>query len=155
MIPVPRFGLARALAAGALLTATFCAGCDGGPTDMNPLPATPTSKPDFSMPFTSTSPANQLPDPDQVTPQVAKQLCDMMNPEIDTWRTQGPVLGRVSFNATVHDWAARSGGLNDRVVADRAVVDRITTQQCPEVRTRVLDALQITELADGLAGFGR
>lgn len=78
----------------------------------------------------------------------------MMRPDVDKWRTQEPTRAKVGFNATVHDWAARNGGLNDTVLKDRAIVDRITTTECPDVRQQVLDALDITNLAGGLAGFG-
>ncbi|WP_433194696.1 hypothetical protein ACQP1G_39030 [Nocardia sp. CA-107356] len=140
--------------AAAALAAVLLVGCgdDGG---INPLPATPTSHPDITITFSSPGSSAQVPNPDEITPTAAKQLCAMMEPEVDKWRTEGTPLGKISFNGTVQNWAARNGGLNDTVIEDRAIIDRITTTECPDVRLQVLDALKITTLADGLAGLGR
>lgn len=127
-----------------------CAGSNGP----NPLPPTPTSHPDVTITFTSPSATGDMPNPDQVTPEAAKLLCDMISPEIANWRKQDATAAEVSFNLTVHDWAARSGGLNTLVVRDRGIVDTITDQTCPDTRKQALDALRIGRLADGLAGFG-
>ncbi|MFX0581271.1 hypothetical protein [Nocardia nepalensis] len=140
--------------ATATLAAALLVGC-GGNGGVNPLPATPSSHPDVTITFSSPGSSAQVPNTDEITPTAAKQLCDMIRPEVDKWRNQGQQLGKISFNGTVHDWAARNGGLNDTVIRDRAIVDRITTTECPDVRLQVLDALQITTLADGLVGFGR
>ncbi|MFI9503947.1 hypothetical protein [Nocardia sp. NPDC052566] len=145
-----RVAALAAMAAGALLL-TGCAGDD------NPLlPTTPTSeRPDITLTFTSAPTAKDVPDPDQVTPQAAQKLCDMLRPEVGKWRGEAPGVGKLAFNASVHEWAARSGGLNDLIVKDRGIVDTLTTQHCPDVRQQVLDALRIDDLASGLAGFGR
>ncbi|QLY27661.1 hypothetical protein [Nocardia huaxiensis] len=83
----------------------------------------------------------------------AAQLCDMMRPEITTWRDQGVALGKVAFNGTVQNWAARNNGINAAILRDKEVVDQVTTIQCPDVRQEALQALQIDSLADALAGF--
>ncbi|WP_433756843.1 hypothetical protein [Nocardia sp. CA-135398] len=150
---MPSIGSIAALAA-AIVAAGLLVGCaSNGPLD--PVPATPTSHPDITITFSSPGSTAQVPNPDEITPTAAKQLCDMLKPEVDRWRTEGAQLGKLGFNGTVHDWAARNGGLNDTVLKDRAIVDRITTTECPDVRQKVLDALDISTLADGLAGFGR
>lgn len=134
-----------ALAAGLALT-----GCG---VDQSPaVPATPTGDNSVSITFPAPS-GTQLPQTDQITPAVAKQLCDMIGAEIGDWEDRGVVLGRVAFNGTVHNWALRNGGLNDTVLADRSVIDAATTPQCPDVRARALTALDIPDLASGLAGF--
>jgi hypothetical protein len=120
----------------------------------SPAPATPTDQ-KITMTFPKPSSSSELPNPDQITPEAAKQLCDMMRPEIDNWRAQGSTLGKVAFNGTVHNWAARNGGLNDTVLENRGIIDTITTQNCPDVRQQTLAALDISDLASGLAGFGR
>ncbi|WP_433713894.1 hypothetical protein ACQP2U_06830 [Nocardia sp. CA-084685] len=141
--------------AAATVAVALLAGCGGnGPLDPA-VPATPTSHPDITITFSSPGSSAQVPNPDEITPAAAAQLCDMLKPEVGRWRSEGAQLGKLGFNGTVHDWAARNGGLNDTVVTDRAIVDRITTTQCPDVRQQVLDALSISTLADGLAGFGR
>ncbi|WP_433522722.1 hypothetical protein ACQPZ2_37445 [Nocardia pseudovaccinii] len=150
---MPSIGSIATLAAATVAVALL-AGCGGnGPLD--PVLATPTSHPDITITFSSPGSSAQVPDPDEITPTAAKQLCDMLEPEVDRWRTEGAQLGKLGFNGTVHDWAARNGGLNDTVVKDRAIVDRITTTQCPDIRQQVLDALNVSTLADGLVGFGR
>ncbi|MGI5219635.1 hypothetical protein [Nocardia sp. CA-290969] len=68
--------------------------------------------------------------------------------------TWGPVAARVAFNGTVQNWAARNDGLNDEVLQDTGLVDTVTTQTCPDVRDRALEALDAETLAAALAGFG-
>ncbi|WP_159840589.1 hypothetical protein [Nocardia sp. CY41] len=145
--PLGRFALlAGALAASSAIAA--CSGDDGGPAADTPEPATVS----ITMPAPSSP---QVPDTDQITPEAATQLCDMMRADIDTWRGQGATLAKVTFNGTVHNWAARNGGLNDVVVTDRGTVDALTTQTCPDVREQAVQALDVPDLASALAGFGR
>lgn len=75
----------------------------------------------------------------------------MIRPELSNWRVQGPTLGRIGLNAMVHDWALRNGAINAQVLADKQSIDRITTKACPEVRQEAIDALQLPDLASGLA----
>ncbi|MBF6175581.1 hypothetical protein IU476_29360 [Nocardia blacklockiae] len=86
-----------------------------------------------------------------VPDQVAKQLCDRIQPQLSDWRVQGPTLGRVALNITVHEWAAANGGINMQVLGDKAVVDRITTATCSDTRTQALQALELPDLASGIA----
>ncbi|MEU2178451.1 MULTISPECIES: hypothetical protein [Nocardia] len=145
--PLGRFALlAGTLAASSVIAA--CSGDDAGSAADTPEPATVS----ITMPGPSSS---QVPNTDQITPEAAKQLCDMMRADIDTWRGQGATLAKVTFNGTVHNWAARNGGLNDVVVTDRNTVDAITTQTCPDVREQAVQALDVPDLASALAGFGR
>ncbi|MFI2283421.1 hypothetical protein [Nocardia beijingensis] len=145
--PLGRFTLlVGALAAGSALTA--CSVDDGDSAADTPAPATVS----ITMPAPS---SRQVPDTDQITAEAAKQLCDMMGADIDTWRSQGATVAKVTFNGTVHNWAARNGGLNDVVVTDRGTIDTITTQTCPQVREQALEALGVPDLASALAGFGR
>ncbi|WP_067824533.1 hypothetical protein [Nocardia inohanensis] len=88
-----------------------------------------------------------------VSTEAAQQLCEMIKPEVSKWRDQGPTIGRVAFNGTVHNWALRNNGINVAVMRDRSVVDQVTTSQCPDVRQDAIQALEIDSLADGLAGF--
>ncbi|MFD3591192.1 hypothetical protein ACFWU5_00580 [Nocardia sp. NPDC058640] len=86
-----------------------------------------------------------------ISPSSATQLCDMIRPELSNFRVQGPTLGRLSLNAMVHDWGLRQGGINGHVLADKAMIDRVTTEACPDVRTETLTALELPTLAAGLA----
>ncbi|WP_280263171.1 hypothetical protein [Nocardia abscessus] len=138
--------LVGALAAGSALTA--CSSDDGDPGASTPEPATVS----ITMPGPTTA---QMPNTDQITTEDAQQLCDMMRADIDTWRGQGATVAKVTFNGTVHNWAARNGGLNDVVVTDRGRIDAITTQNCPDVRQQAVEALDVPDLASALAGFGR
>ncbi|MEU2037153.1 hypothetical protein [Nocardia niwae] len=145
--PLGRFVLlAGALAAASAITA--CSSDDSETAADTPEPATVS----ITMPGPSSP---QVPNTDQITQEAAKQLCDMMRADIDTWRGQGATLAKVTFNGTVHNWAARNGGLNDVVVTDRDTVDAITTQNCPDVREQAVQALDVPDLASALAGFGR
>lgn len=139
--------LTCACAAGSAL-----AGCSGT-DDSAPVPATPAPG---TVSITMPGPAQtQVPNPDQITPEAAQQLCDMTRSDLDSWRDQGSVVAKVSFNGTVHNWAVRNGGLNDLIVTDRGVVDTVTTQTCPDVRQQALEALDVADLASALAGVGR
>ncbi|MFD6161127.1 hypothetical protein ACFWF7_13875 [Nocardia sp. NPDC060256] len=139
------------LIAGVLASAPLVAAC----SDNNLGPATPATATNSTIVFSMPSASPEVPDPDaQISAAAAKQLCDMMRPDIDKWRTDGAAVGRVSFNGTVHDWAARNGGLNGAVLKDRGVVDQITTQHCPDVRQQALGALDTDDLASALVGFG-
>ncbi|WP_278262624.1 hypothetical protein [Nocardia sp. AG03] len=86
-----------------------------------------------------------------ISDAAATQLCDMIRPELSNFRVQGPTLGRFSLNAMVHEWALRNGGINAQVLADKAIVDRVTTGACADVRTEALTALELPNLAAGLA----
>ncbi|WP_174186591.1 hypothetical protein [Nocardia barduliensis] len=138
--------LVGALAAGSALTA--CSNDDSDPGAATQEPAT--------VSITIPSPTSaQVPNPDQITAEAAQQLCDMMRADIGTWRDQGATVAKVTFNGTVHNWAARNGGLNDVVVTDRGSIDAVTTQNCPDVRQQAVEALDVPDLASALAGFGR
>ncbi|MBF6330317.1 hypothetical protein IU452_17485 [Nocardia transvalensis] len=87
----------------------------------------------------------------QITDEAGKQLCEALQPQLSDWRVQGPTLGRAALNITIHEWAAKNGGINLQVLADKPVVDRITTKNCPDVRTQALQALELQDLASGIA----
>ncbi|WP_433679637.1 hypothetical protein [Nocardia sp. CA-119907] len=87
----------------------------------------------------------------EISDASATQLCDMIRPELSNWRVQGPTLGRIGYNALVHEWALRNGGINGHVLADKGMIDRITTKSCADVRQQALEALELTDLASGLA----
>lgn len=135
-------------------SALLLTGCMDNKLDDGPVgPATPT-QPKFTMTFNSTTPkSSDIPNPDQVTPVAANQLCGMFRDELGGWQSQGSVPARVGFNGTVHNWALRNGGLNDLIIRDRTVIDTATIAACPQTRDEVLEALDLPDLASGLAGF--
>jgi len=90
----------------------------------------------------------------EITTAEAQQLCDMLRPELDNWKTQGTVAGRVTFNATVHNWAIRTGEADD-IHEDRTLLDTVTTKQCPDIRNQTLEALNIPDLSAALLGLPR
>ncbi|WP_036494054.1 hypothetical protein [Nocardia sp. BMG111209] len=128
---------ARSWCGAAVLVAFAAAGC--GTSTTPGVPATGT-----------TAPVTETP---AVSADSAKGLCDMIGPQVDTWRGDGPTLGKTKLNATVHDWALRNNGVNFAVMRNRAVIDEVTTNTCPDVRQATIAALQIPDLASGLAGF--
>ncbi|MDO3646334.1 hypothetical protein [Nocardia mangyaensis] len=127
--------MTRRLAGAVLIGVLALTGC-----------ATSTEAPDPGLPPV---PA----DSPEVSDEAAAHLCDMIAPELDNWRTQGTAVARVSFNGTVHNWAARSGGINAAVTRNRAVIDTVTSQHCPEVREQAIQILEVPDLASALAGF--
>ncbi|WP_330232160.1 hypothetical protein OHA40_06510 [Nocardia sp. NBC_00508] len=98
-----------------------------------------------------TTPGRTTPASPEITPAAAKNLCDMMRPELSNWRVQGPTLGKIGLNAMVHEWALTNGAINAAVLADKPIIDRVTTQSCPDVRQQAIEALAIPDLASGLA----
>ncbi|KQY31286.1 hypothetical protein ASD42_21810 [Nocardia sp. Root136] len=131
------------LIAGVLAAATLTA-CGGVPPASTGSAGSTTSS---AAAATTAAPAGTL----TISPSSAAQLCDMIRPELSNFRVQGPTLGRISLNAMVHDWGLRNGGINGHILADKAMVDRATTESCPEVRTEALTALELPSLAAGLA----
>ncbi|MEU0869756.1 hypothetical protein [Nocardia brasiliensis] len=145
-----RPGLRVLLIAAALAATPLAAAC----SDTDNKEATPATPTDSSITLSMPSATAQVPDPDEVGPAAGKQLCDMMSPDIDKWRAEGAAVARVTFNGTVHNWAARNGGLNDTVLKDRSVIDKITSEQCPDIRKQALEVLDAADLASALVGFG-
>ncbi|MGS2809852.1 hypothetical protein [Nocardia sp. MW-W600-9] len=134
------------LLAGALAVVSLsaCVSVDTTPTDSSgTTTATTTSAAKPTTSGTAGSPT--------ITDTAAAQLCDMIRPELSNFRVQGPTLGRLAFNAMVHEWALRNGGINGQVLADKAIIDRVTTGACPDVRTEAMTALELPNLAAGLA----
>ncbi|MEU4317220.1 hypothetical protein AB0F85_02375 [Nocardia fluminea] len=107
--------------------------------------ATSTEAPDPGLP-PSTEGAPTISD------EAAVHLCEMMAPDLDNWRAQGVNVARVSFNATVQNWAVRSGGINVAVARNREVIDTVTQQHCADVRQQAIQALDVPDLASALAG---
>lgn len=109
-----------------------------------------------SLSSTAASSTAVAPTKGQVAPDpsdpVAKQLCDQIKPQLSDWRVQGPTLGGTALNITVHQWALGNGGLamSARVLTDKAMVDRITIKNCPDVRTDAIQALNLPDLASGI-----
>lgn len=143
-----------ALGIGVALAAALVAGCGGTGTDSGESagPAgsatTSSAQPSGSAGIT---PAPGQTGPVEVPDPAAQKLCDLIAPQLSDWRVQGPTLGKVALNIAVHEWAATNGGINMAVLADKSVVDRITTQRCSDVRDQALEALQLPDLASGIA----
>lgn len=129
---------------GAVLL-TACGGMQTGSEDTSA--ATATSSATTSATTSSDASATPL----EVSDKAARNLCDMMRPELSNWRVQGPTLGRLGLNAMVHEWALTNGGINAQVLADKAVVDRVTAKTCSDVHDEAVRALELPDLASGLA----
>ncbi|MEU1524014.1 hypothetical protein ABZ413_17620 [Nocardia rhamnosiphila] len=129
---------------GAVLL-TACGGVQTGSEDTSPAASSASAT--TSATTSSAAPATPL----EVSDKAAQNLCDMMRPELSNWRVQGPTLGRIGLNAMVHEWALTNGGINAQVLADKAVVDRVTVKACPDVHDEAVQALELPDLAAGLA----
>ncbi|QLY33446.1 hypothetical protein [Nocardia huaxiensis] len=140
-------------AAGVLALTAACGGnsTTGSGQPSSSKPSTSTSKSTTTTaPKTSTGTGSgdqQL----NVSADAATQLCDMLRPQLSDWRVQGPTLGKIAYNATVHEWAVRNGGINVQVLQDKDAIDRITTANCSDVRDQALSALEMPSMASGLA----
>ncbi|WP_327147713.1 hypothetical protein [Nocardia sp. NBC_01329] len=141
---------------GALTVAGVCGavlltGCGGeliGSPESSPAASgASTTSATTSGTESSAAPATPLEVPDKA----ARNLCDMMRPELPNWRVQGPTLGRIGLNAMVHEWALTNGGINAQVLADKTVVDRVTIESCSDVHSEAIRALELPDLASGLA----
>lgn len=106
-----------------------------------------------SGPGTGTGTPSQGSGSPTISANAAKQLCDMMRPEVDEWRADSATEARVKFNITVQDWALRNNGVNIAVMRNRPVIDQVTTAACPDVRDAVVQAIRLPDLASGLVGF--
>ncbi|MQY25676.1 hypothetical protein [Nocardia aurantia] len=139
-------GVTVAVAGAAAVLVAGC-GTSGSPTPAGSSGPTSSS----TSVHASGSAAPVGPGQVQVTDAVGKQLCDDIKPQLSDWRVQGPTLSRVALNIEVHDWSFRNGGINMQVLGDKAVIDRLMTKNCPDVRTQALQALELTDLASGIA----
>lgn len=136
------------LAVGALATAV--AGC-GTSTDST---ASPSAAPPSSAPAETTqAPPASGGGTDGVNADAAKKLCSDIDAQLSDWRVQGPTLGKPGLNILVQTWAAQNGVINAKVVQDRAIIDRITSENCADTRQQAIEALDIPDLASGLVGL--
>ncbi|GGG04890.1 hypothetical protein GCM10007304_18710 [Rhodococcoides trifolii] len=131
----------KLLIAGAAVLAV--AGCAGGAT----------TEPSATTTTTTTVPVTTTPAGPTVTDAQAQKLCSDIDAQLQNWRVQGPTLGRAGLNILVQTWAAESGTINLSVFQDRALVDRVTTDSCADVRTQAVQELAIPDLASGLVGI--
>ena len=152
-----RWTIRAALGAAGLAAGTLVAGCGGGGGGTTPATAPTQASAPSSSTTTTQSSGSATPTTStdkgtlEVPEQVATQLCDKIEPQLSDWRVQGPSLGKVALNISVHEWAAQNGGINLQVLGDKALVDRVTTAQCSDVRTEALKALELPDLASGIA----
>lgn len=135
------------LSVSAVAAAVVLAGCGALP---GPPPPRGSSNLDGGSSAAGTT-ADAPPGSLSVSAEVGKQLCQKLAPQVSAWRLESPTVGRATFNIAVHEWALRNGAINAQVLADKAVVDRVTTENCPDVRAAVLQALDLTDLAAGIA----
>jgi hypothetical protein len=138
---------ARHTVASALIgVALAAAGCGGNSGPGGPATdATSSGHPSPSAAPTGPNPLD--------TAAAATKLCDALRPELGPWETQTPTPNRIAFNVTLVQWAFDAGGIsgNVRLLGDKAVVDRLTSRACPDVRGRALAALDAPTLAAAVA----
>ncbi|MFI1919477.1 hypothetical protein [Nocardia sp. NPDC020380] len=142
-----RLPLAAAVTAVVALVAACGGNSPSGSSQGSSTPQTSSSAPTTSSGVQTGTPGTPL----QVSDAVAQQLCDLIKPQLSDWRVQGPTLGKISLNASVHEWGLRNGGINIQILNDKEVVDRVMTKQCPDTHTQALQALELQTLASGLA----
>ncbi|WP_054813316.1 hypothetical protein [Nocardia arizonensis] len=145
----PRAPLATAVLA-AVLAAVLTA-C-GTAEDPNPTGSAGslTSTTRSAVPATGAQPTGARTTPPQVTSAAATALCDAIRPELSNFRVQGPTLGRIGLNLIVHPWGVQNG---IDVLGNKAVVDTVTAESCPDVRRQTLEALSTPDLATVIVGL--
>ncbi|MEV4127923.1 hypothetical protein [Nocardia sp. NPDC049707] len=147
-MPQPRWiSRCTLLVAGVFAAAALTACGNSSPTPTGSSSSTTGSATATSAGKTTSAPTTPL----EISDASATQLCDMIRPELSNWRVQGPTLGRIGLNALVHEWALRNGGINGHVLADKAMIDRVTTKSCADVHQQAVEALELPDLASGLA----
>ncbi|WP_330253652.1 hypothetical protein OG874_03335 [Nocardia sp. NBC_00565] len=149
-MPQPRWISRSTLVVAGVFAAAALTACG---SDSNPAPTGSSSTTTGSATAT-TAPGKTTgaaPTSLEISDASATQLCDMIRPELSNWRVQGPTLGRIGLNALVHEWALRNGGINGHVLADKAIIDRITIKSCADVHQQAIEALELKDLASGLA----
>ncbi|ONM48438.1 hypothetical protein [Nocardia donostiensis] len=129
-----RYPACARLAVGVLLAAVLSACTDDSGEDR--APPTPLHPPAPTM-----------------SPAAAEQLCEMILVDLSTWQEHGPTVGRIAFEGYVHAWAAEYEGVDAAIVRDPSFVDTVTIQNCPDVRNRAINALDLDDLASGLIGY--
>ena len=148
-MPQPRWISRSTLVVAGLFAAAALTACG---SDSSPAPTGSSSSTTGSATATSAGKTTSAPPTTlEISDASATQLCDMIRPELSNWRVQGPTLGRIGLNALVHEWALRNGGINGHVLADKAMIDRITTKSCADVHQQAIEALELPDLASGIA----
>lgn len=148
-MPQPRWISRSTLVVAALFSAAALTACG---SDSSPAPTGSSSSTTGSATATSAGKTTSAPTTTlEISDASATQLCDMIRPELSNWRVQGPTLGKIGLNALVHEWALRNGGINGHVLADKAMIDRITTKSCADVHQQAIEALALPDLASGIA----
>ncbi|MFE7801765.1 hypothetical protein [Nocardia sp. NPDC057440] len=147
-MPQPRWISRSTLLAAGIFAAAALTACG---TSTDPSPTGSSGSTTESATATSAPSGPAKPSSPVISDAAAGRLCDMIRPELSNWRIQGPTLGRIGLNALVHEWALTNGGINAQVLADKPVIDRITTKSCPDVRKQAIEALGLSDLASGLA----
>nr|WP_296771764.1 hypothetical protein [Rhodococcus sp. (in: high G+C Gram-positive bacteria)] len=142
-----RYSTAAVSFAGAAAVVSIVGGCS---TDSTTTGSSSTLTTTTTVPATTSSaPAGA----EGITDQQKQQLCSDLGEQLQEWRIQGPTLGRGGLNIVVQTWAAQSGVINLQIVQNRGIVDEITIENCPDVRTEAMTSLDIPDLASGLVGF--
>ncbi|WP_028477373.1 hypothetical protein [Nocardia sp. CNY236] len=141
------------LAAGVLVAVALTAcgseslpapsGSSGSTTTVSPTEPSATAAPD-------TTSGDAGPNNAEVSDTAATQLCDLIEPELSNWRIQGPTLGKIGLHTLLAEWVFRNSEVAPTIATDKAIIDRVTAQHCPDVRRQALEALKIPDLASGL-----
>lgn len=106
-----------------------------------------------ATPATTTTTTTDSAGPGGVTEAQAADLCARMEGQLSNWRTYTPSVGRGGLNILVGEWGAANGVDLLALAGDRARIDTITSEQCPQVREEAIAALEIPDLAAGLVGY--
>lgn len=143
-----RVGVAAvALVAAGLLSACTTVGDPATTAGASSTEGSSTGSPSDSAPA---APADGL--PSGVTTEIAQQLCTDLADQTQAMRTYTVTIGKVTLNGVVGTWAFKNNLNLVDLAQHRGKIDSILETQCPDVRTEVMSALELPDIASGLAG---
>ncbi|MFF2082684.1 hypothetical protein ACFVVM_02865 [Nocardia sp. NPDC058176] len=85
--------------------------------------------------------------------ETVNDLCGILDAQKGTWKAIGPPVARVAFDGAMRLWTIRDGVASAAISYDRHIVDTVTEDTCPEVRTATLDVLELPDLKTAIAGL--
>lgn len=129
---VPRRGRTASALLVLAVTALGPSGCgnDSSYEDAGPVPTEPT-----------------------ISQASVDELCGILDGQQGTWKALGPAVARVAFTGAMKLWTVQDTVANAALSWNRHIVDTVTTQTCPVVRTDTLVVLDVPDLKAALGGF--
>ncbi|WP_280340740.1 hypothetical protein [Nocardia neocaledoniensis] len=88
-----------------------------------------------------------------ITPAMVDELCGILDAQQGTWRALGPQVAEVAFTGVMKLWTEQNTAANAAISYDRHIVDTVTSQSCPDVRTDTLQVLDAPDMKTAIGGI--